>query len=404
MAKTEALARLSSHFPAEQEVQDLLVSLVKAPSHPGIPRQEEAVVQELSRYLQSRGIKPEIKEVKEGRPNLLASVGGQHPGPHLLLCGHTDTVPPNVQNPEGAFSAVEKDGRLYGRGTADMKGALAAMACALAALEKAGEPAAGKATFAAVIDEEMESLGAEDLIRGGFKADGAVIGEPTSNRIAIGHKGLEWLQIDFEGRAAHGGTPQAGINAISAAAHFAHLVEEVLVPAFEKRRDPLLGLPVINLGTIAGGDQPSTVAAHCRIKLDRRWVSTETIEMVFEDLEGLLRRVREARPGLKTKISRMPGGMATMLHGPLTVSPDDAVVRAAEASLVDLGLPAGPLTVFPAWTDAALISKEGKIPSIVWGPGELEYAHSPEESIKLDQVFKASRLYALAAWHFTRSR
>jgi acetylornithine deacetylase/succinyl-diaminopimelate desuccinylase-like protein len=126
--------------------------------------------------------------------------------------------------------------------------------------------------------------------------------------------------------------------------------------------------------------------------------------MVFDDLEGLLRRVREARPGLKTKISRMPGGMATMLHGPLTVAPDDPVVRAAEASLVDLGRPAGPPTVFPAWTDAALISKEGKIPSIVWGPGELEYAHSPEESIELKQVFEASKLFALAAWNFTRPR
>jgi acetylornithine deacetylase/succinyl-diaminopimelate desuccinylase len=404
MTVTEALDKLSPHFPADREVQDLLVSLVKVPSHPGVPRQEEAVVKELSRFLQSRGITPEIQEVREGRPNLLASVGARRPGPHLLFCGHTDTVPPNVQNPEGAFSVVEKDGRLHGRGTVDMKGALAAMACALTALKKAEEPAFGRATLAAVIDEEMESLGAEDLIRRGFKADGAVVGEPTSNRIAIGHKGLEWLQIDFEGRAAHGGTPQAGLNAISAAAHFVHLVEEELIPAFEKRRDPLLGLPVINLGTIAGGDQPSTVAAHCRIKLDRRWVTTETIEMVFEDLEELLRRVREARPGLKTQVSRMPGGMATMLHGPLTISPDDAVVRAAETSLTELGLPAGPPTVFPAWTDAALISKEGKIPAIVWGPGELEYAHSPKESIKLDQVFEAVRLYALAAWHFTRSR
>jgi acetylornithine deacetylase/succinyl-diaminopimelate desuccinylase len=401
---TEALNKLSPYFPDDREVKDLLVSLVKAPSYPGVPRQEEAVVKELSRFLQSRGIAPEIQEVREGRPNLLASVEGRRPGPHLLFCGHTDTVPPNIQNPGDAFSAIEKDGRLHGRGTSDMKGALAAMACALAALKKSGEPAFGRVTLAAVIDEEMESLGAENLILRGFKADGAVIGEPTSNRIAVGHKGLEWLQIDFEGRAAHGGTPEAGLNAISAAAHFVHLVEEILVPAFEKRRDPLLGLPVINLGTIAGGDQPSTVAAHCRIKVDRRWVATETIEMVFEDLEGLLRRVREARPGLKTKISRVPGGMATMLHGPLTISPDDPVVWAAEKSLIDLGLPARPLSLFPAWTDAALISKEGKIPSIVWGPGELEYAHSPEESIKLEQVFQAVRLYALAAWHFTRPR
>jgi acetylornithine deacetylase/succinyl-diaminopimelate desuccinylase-like protein len=164
----------------------------------------------------------------------------------------------------------------------------------------------------------------------------------------------------------------------------------------------VLGPPVINLGTIAGGDQPSTVAAHCRIRLDRRWVTTETIEMVFEDLEDILRRVREARPGLKTEISRMPGGMATMVHGPMTILPEHSLVRAAEAGLAELGHSSWPLTVFPAWTDASIISREGHIPSIVWGPGGLEYAHSPEESILLAEVYQAVRLYALAAWHFTR--
>jgi acetylornithine deacetylase/succinyl-diaminopimelate desuccinylase-like protein len=163
----------------------------------------------------------------------------------------------------------------------------------------------------------------------------------------------------------------------------------------------VIGPPVINLGTITGGDQPSTVAAHCRIRLDRRWVTTETIEMVFEDLEDLLRRVREARPGLKTEISRMPGGMATMIHGPMTIPPEHRLVRSAETGLAELGRPSRPLTVFPAWTDASLISREGNIPSIVWGPGGLEYAHSPEESILLADVYEAVRLYALAAWHFT---
>jgi acetylornithine deacetylase/succinyl-diaminopimelate desuccinylase len=284
-----------------------------------------------------------------------------------------------------------------------MKGALAAMAGALVALKNAREPISGKVTLAAVADEEMESIGAEKLILDGFRADGAVIGEPTSNRVAIGHRGLEWLQIDFRGRAAHGGTPEAGVNAISAAAHFAHLVETELVPALAKRRDPVLGPPSINLGTITGGDQPSTVAAHCRLRLDRRWVTTETIEMVFEDLEGLLRQVREARPGLKTEISRMPGGMATMVHGPVTIPPEHSLVRAAEAGLAELGRPSRPLTVFPAWTDASLISREGRIPSIIWGPGGLEYAHSPEESILLADVYEAVRLYTMAAWHFTKT-
>jgi acetylornithine deacetylase/succinyl-diaminopimelate desuccinylase family protein len=384
-------------------VIDLLVDLVKNPSYPGLPRQEEAVALVLRDYLNAHGIETVVTEVREGRPNLLATVEGSQAGPHLLLCGHTDTVPPNEQSSVDPFAAVEKDGVLHGRGTVDMKGAIAAMAGALARLKRSGEMTKGKVTLAAVVDEEMQSLGAEALILGGFRADAAVVGEPTNNQIAIGHKGLEWLEIQFEGRAAHGGTPSAGISAVSAAAHFVHLVETELTPSFEDRRDPILGLPVINIGTIQGGDQPSTVAAHCRIRLDRRWVTTETIEQVFGDLETLLAKVREAKPGLKTSLARMPEGMATMIHGPFTIDREHPLVRSSQSALEDFGRGGEPLTVFPAWTDGALLSREGHIPSIIWGPGALDYAHSPEECIKTDDVLLAAELYAASARNFTRA-
>ncbi|KPJ65589.1 hypothetical protein AMJ44_09825, partial [candidate division WOR-1 bacterium DG_54_3] len=371
--------------------------------YPGIPQQEKAVVQELEAYLKGYGIESVITEVFDGRPNLLASVEGTSPGFHLLLCGHTDTVPPNEKCPVDLLAPFEKEGRLYGRGTVDMKGALAAMAGTLVSLKTSGNLTSGKVTLAAIIDEETQTLGSEHLVLSGFKADAAIVGEPTGNQIAIGHKGLEWLVIEFEGKAAHGGTPESGINAISAASHFVQLVEKELVPALQKRLDPVLGHPALNIGTIQGGDQPSTVAAYCQIKLARRWVNTETIEQVFEDFEVLLKRIRSERPGLKTNISRVPESMATMLHGPVTIDPLHPVVLAAQKALLEFKLPAEPLGVFPAWTDAALISREAKIPSIIWGPGELDYAHSPEESIKLEDVILARKLYAAAALHFTCS-
>jgi len=385
----------------EREILELLRAMVRAPSYPGVPRQEEAAARELEAYLRRHGIPSELVEVRDGRPNLLATIAGKDPGPHLLFCGHMDTVPPNVGANVDFFAATMNNGRLFGRGTVDMKGALAAMAGALVLLKESGAPAAGRVTLAAVIDEEMESLGAEALISSGFKADGAVVGEPTANRVAIGHKGLEWLEVEFEGRAAHGGTPEAGINAIAAAAHFISLVERELVPAFERRRDPVLGLPAINMGTIAGGQQPSMVAANCRVQLDRRWVTTETIEQVFGDIETLLERVRGERPGLKTRLSRMPGGMATMLHGPLVIDRDHRLVVSALGAFGDLGQPAPPATVFPAWTDGALLSREAGIPTVIWGPGELALAHSPEESIPVEDVYLAARLYAAAARRFT---
>jgi len=389
---------------ATEKINRLLVSLVKARSYPGIPKQEAAVVTELRVFLEEHRIRTTVTEVKDGRPNLLAAVDSGRPGRHILFCGHTDTVPPNAGSTVDLFAAVEREGKLYGRGTADMKGALASMAGALVDLAAKKSLAAGKVTLAAVIDEEMESLGAEALIRAGFRADAAVVGEPTSNKIAIGHKGLEWLTVEFTGRAAHGSTPEAGINAISAAAYFIRLVEEELGPEFKERRDPILGLPVINMGTISGGDQPSTVAAHCAIKLDRRWVTTETIELVFTDLEGLLAKVQARQPGLKISISRVPGGMATMIHGPLTIDPGHPIVRSAQRALADAGRVAYGLTVFPAWTDGALLSREGKIPTIIWGPGELGHAHSPEENIRLEEVQAAAELYAAAALDFCRAQ
>jgi acetylornithine deacetylase/succinyl-diaminopimelate desuccinylase family protein len=385
----------------DREILELLQSLVRAPSYPGVARQEEASIRELESFLRKHGIPSTLVEVREGRPNLMATLAGKKPGRHLLFCGHMDTVPPNAGASVDLFAARVENGRLFGRGSVDMKGALAAMAAALVLLKETGSPEAGRVTLAAVIDEEMESLGAEALIASGFKADGAVVGEPTLNHVAIGHKGLEWLEVGFEGKAAHGSTPEAGINAIAAAAHFVSLVEKELVPAFERRRDPVLGLPAINMGTISGGQQPSMVAADCRIQLDRRWVTTETIEQVFGDIEAVLERVREARPGLKTKLTRMPGGMATMLHGPLVIDPGHPLVLAARGALEDAGRTGSPLAVFPAWTDGALLSREAGIPTVVWGPGELALAHSPEESIPVEDVRLAARLYASAALRFT---
>jgi acetylornithine deacetylase/succinyl-diaminopimelate desuccinylase len=384
-------------------VIDLLRDLIRAPSYIGLPRQEEQVVAVLAKYFEQRGIEFSINEVRPGRPNLLATIRGKESGPHLILCGHTDTVAPNAIATMDPFAAEIRDGRILGRGAVDMKGAVAAMAAAVVTLHKLQILEKGKVTFAAVIDEEMESLGAEALINSGVTADGAIVGEPTGNQIAIGHKGLEWLEVEFAGKATHGGTPKKGINAISAAARFVRRVEEELVPSFQTRRHPVLGVPTINMGTIHGGDQPSTVAARCTIQLDRRWVPAETIALVFGELESILARVRAAMPGLMTQLRRVPGGMATMVHGPLEIAADHPLVLAAQKARVEIYGESGELTAFPAWTDAALLSREAKIPCLVCGPGDLSLAHSAEESIAIVEVEEAIKLYVSTAIHFQNS-
>jgi acetylornithine deacetylase/succinyl-diaminopimelate desuccinylase len=378
----------------------LLRDLVQAPSHPGVPRQEEKAAVVLANFFAAHEIKATKHEVRPGRPNVLANVQGAMPGRKLLLCGHTDTVPPNKITTMDPFAAESRDGRMYGRGTVDMKGALAAMAGALIALKNSNVLRRGSVTLAAVIDEEMESLGAEALIQSGFAADGAIVGEPTGNQIAIGHKGLEWLEVEFIGKATHGGTSEKGVNAISAAAKFIGLVEQNLLPRLKERKHPILGSPSLNFGTIHGGDQPSTVAAECKIQIDRRWIPSEEVELVFAELENTLASVRHEMPGLKTSLRRVRGGMAKMIHGPLEISPEHPLVIAAQKARQEICGDAGELAAFPAWTDGALLSREGKIPTLICGPGDPALAHSPEESIALEEVYQAAEIYAMTAIHF----
>lgn len=381
----------------------LLVNLVRRPSHHGLPRQEEAVVEALRAYLVAAGLEPRVEVVVEGRPNLLCTVTGKRNGKHLLLCGHTDTVPLNEADPGYAFSGTLDDGEVRGRGAVDMKGALAAMAASLVALHRCGGLPAGRLTLAAVIDEEMESLGAEKLVRQGFDADGAVVGEPTSNHICLGHKGLEWLAFEFCGRAAHGGTPEVGVNAIVGASRFVELVRQELIPRLTERSDALLGSPTLNFGTIQGGDQPSTVAAHCVLTADRRSIPGETFASICDELRALLARVETEIPGLTTELRRVPGGMATLEHVALKTAAEAAVVQAAVRARREVCGEEGELGAFPAWTDGALLAAFGGIPTIIMGPGDLAVAHSPHEAIAVDQVMEAARLYAATAVEFCAS-
>lgn len=396
------LERLSSAIDEASTVA-LSQRLVRIPSHRGLERQETAVARELAGFLAGHDLEPELVEVSDGRSNLLCSVGDRGRSSHLLLCGHTDTVPLNEDDPGVGFSGEIRDGGVLGRGAVDMKGALAAMAVALVALAQTKLLERGRVTLAAVIDEEMESLGAEHLIQSDFRADGAIIGEPTLNQICLGHKGLEWLEFEFRGRAAHGGTPEVGVNAIGGASRFVELVRTQLVPSFAKRADPLIGTPTLNFGTIQGGDQPSTVAARCVLTADRRSVPGESFASICKELEDLLATVEEEMPGLKTEMGRVPGGMATMEHVALKTAVDDPVAKAAAAARRRVCGAVGEIGAFSAWTDGALLAEFGGIPSVVMGPGDLAVAHSPRESIEIDQVMEAARLYAVAALEFCRT-
>jgi acetylornithine deacetylase/succinyl-diaminopimelate desuccinylase len=287
-----------------------------------------------------------------------------------------------------------------------MKGAVAAMAVVLADLATEGRPTAGSVTLAAVMDEEMEGLGVEHLIASGFLSEtgvtGAIVGEPTGNQPCLGHKGLEWLEVELVGRSAHGSTPQRGINAIGAAARFVELVRTRLEPRLAGRRHPLLGRPTINFGTVRGGDQPSTVAARCALALDRRSVPGESYASMVAELEELLAEVAAEMPGLVTEVRRFPGGAGALERDPFVTPADDPLAVAVATAYGSVTGREPEFDAFPAWTDGGMLAGAAGIPTVILGPGDLSLAHSPREALPVAELVEAARFYAAAVREFCR--
>ena len=319
---------------------------------------------------------------------------------------------------ENPFSPEIKDGNLFGRGSVDMKGPIAAMICAMKAIKDMGLTLSGDIVFAGVIDEEERSYGTVHLLKNMPNVDAAIIGEPTDFDICITHRGLEWLEIRIEGKTVHGGKQSEGLNAISMAARFLLYLEEKMAAYIAKSSHPLIGSGSYNLGTIKGGTQPSTVAGDCVITLDRRWLPGESHKEIMNQFEEIIESFKPQAPGYKfyMKIldsSIMESGYA---HETMETVQDElivkAVINAVESVLESSAKPdqsvGSPkekqpkLHAYTAWTDGGLLSTYGKIPTVVFAPGNLESAHSAGEHINIDSMVKAVTIYAWIIYQFCK--
>ncbi|MDY6826725.1 MAG: M20 family metallopeptidase [Bacillota bacterium] len=381
------------------EVFALTSDLVKIPSYTGLINQELAVARYIKEFFETENIEVFFQDPLPNRPNVIAIIRGCSRGKSLMLSGHLDTVPPYymIGNP---FSGNIEGGKLYGRGSCDMKGALACMMATMAALRRSGTRLAGDLIFAGVINEEQQSEGTEYIVRNGPGADAAIVGEPTGMEIAAGHRGLEWIDITVIGKTTHGGTPTEGVNAISKAARLIYKIETELIPKFKERRHPLIGEPMLNFGVIKGGDQPSSVAGFCRISIDRRWPPLETFSGIVEELEEVIAELQREDPYFRAEVKRYFEGSEMMLHKPLEIDLGHPVVKSLQEALQITGGKDPKIVSFPAWTDASLLSNYAEIPSVVCGPGFLKHAHTENEHIDLSQLEDGYRAYTLTALDF----
>jgi acetylornithine deacetylase/succinyl-diaminopimelate desuccinylase-like protein len=328
---------------------------------------EGRVAEFLASVAADAGLEVEFQQALPHRPNLLVSLPPKsRPSQRILLAPHLDTV--NVAN-EAQLRPRRSGGRLYGRGASDTKGSVAAMMAALCEVARSKQrPVKTEIVFAGLIDEENEQSGSRTLIKNGFKADLAIVGEPTRLEVVTAHKGSLWLQVETRGKAAHGATPRLGRNAVHSMARVVDWLETDYATQLRRRRHPLLGAATVSVGTICGGSQPNIVPDRCVISVDRRTLPGETEAAVCREIGVMLRGKR---------LSARVTGQKLAPCLPLETDSKLPLVRQWLRSIGQ----ARPVGV-NFFCDAGVLG-HGGIPSVVFGPGDIAQAHTADEWISL---------------------
>ena len=330
-------------------------------------------------WLEGHGLDVELDELAPGRANVIGRVRGSGGGRSLLLNAHLDTV--GLGGADGSLETRVDGRRMYGRGTYDMKGSLAAIMSGAVAAKECG--LSGDLVVTAVADEEALSIGSEHVAET-VAADAAIVAEPTDMRIAVAHRGFVWLELETRGRAAHGSRYDLGIdaNALMGPA-LAGLGELDRRLREEGEIHPLLGGASTHAALVQGGTEPSTYAERCVAKVERRTLPGETVAFVEEQLREIA-----GAATVTTLFSREP-----------LETPRDAAI--VDLLLTEAGEVIGEtpeIVGVPFWTDAALFSAAG-IPSVVFGPGGAG-AHEESEWVDLDDVERVAEIVLRTAREF----
>jgi acetylornithine deacetylase/succinyl-diaminopimelate desuccinylase family protein len=361
------------------QTETLLRDLIALPSvNPAFVNADDAVAgeQRVAEFIcattAKAGLDVEFREVLPGRKNVFARLAPAKSAMHrILLAPHMDTVPADHE----AFRPRVRNGRMYGRGACDTKGSIAAMLGALLDLAQSqNRPSATEIIFTGLIDEENAQAGSRALAKMGFRADLAIVGEPTRCRVITAHKGSLWVQLETKGKAAHGSKPELGVNAIHLMARVVEELETRYATSLKAKRHPLLGHATVSVGTIRGGSQPNIVPDRAVAQIDRRTLPGETEAGVYREISAMLRR--------RGLIARMnPTKAAPCL--PLETDAEQPFIRRL-MNCAGQSKPAG----VDFFCDAAVLAA-GRMPSVVFGPGDIAQAHTVNEWISLKGLEQA---------------
>jgi acetylornithine deacetylase/succinyl-diaminopimelate desuccinylase-like protein len=303
-----------------------------------------------------------------------------------MFNGHTDTVSLSSYEADPLSGSIQtKDSKevVVGRGCLDMKGGLAAGLAALAATKASGRIPRGDVIVAAVSDEEDASQGTQDVIEAGWRADAAVLPEPTQGGIITAHKGFVWVEVDILGVAAHGSDPSAGEDAILYAGSFLQALEKY---QSQLPVDEALGQASLHCGLIRGGEEPSSYPDKCTITVEFRTVPAQTEESILNDMSQLLKGIVEQNARFRYAQPRIAMSRPTQ-----KVAVDHPFVQQSLATASSV-LGSEPVVKSgPFWTDAALLGAVG-VPSIVWGPAG-EGLHAKEEWVEVESLRQFEKVF-----------
>jgi acetylornithine deacetylase/succinyl-diaminopimelate desuccinylase-like protein len=373
----------------------LLAELVRRPSINPMGRTtiadtltlEHRVTDYLADQLRSLGVPFRRQAVAPGRENLIAEF---HTGSPITLLweAHQDTVPVDGMTID-PFAATIADGKLSGRGACDVKAGIACMLMAFARLVREKPPTAANVILAFTVDEEHTFLGVQELVKELPPIAFAVVAEPTGLNIVTAHKGVVRWAIETTGTACHSSRPEHGVNAIYRMATLVTAIEQYALQLRRRPPHPLLGPPSLSVGMIHGGVSPNTVPDHCRIEIDRRLLPGEDAKSAMQDFE----------------LSLLAGPLPfrTQLHlacPALNPIANDHPILQRLCHTIGSVVGAREIQAVPYGTDASSIASVG-IPAVVFGPGDIAQAHTPDEWIELAQLDHAAEIlfrFAATAW------
>jgi acetylornithine deacetylase len=373
---------------------DTLVALVQINSInptlvPGAPGEAE-IGEYVAAAMREMGLDVVLTEVESGRVNVVGKVAGQGNGLSLLLNAHMDTVgvAGMTINP---FGAEIKDGRLYGRGSYDMKASLAAMLAAVKALQDGSVVLAGDLWLTAVADEEALSIGSAAVAKA-ITADGVIVTEPTHFDICRAHRGFIWYEVETIGRAAHGSRFHDGIDANMRMGRFLAELDKLEQDLRRRKPHELAGPPSLHAALLNGGTELSTYAASCRLQLERRTIPGETEAQARAELQAIIDRLSQADETFQATLKPF------FQRNPYTVAAEVPIIQTLEQVVSEhFGRP--PTHIGQTfWTDAALFAEAG-MDAVLLGPKGAG-PHSAVEWVDLQSTVDLAQILAETAIRF----